>query len=228
MNPFTRADPEHHRWATTCPYVAEQERALVRAAFLPLGERVIDLGCGEGGTLYHLDAPPSVGVDLFEAKTAFAREQQPEHEWVTASALDLPFEDARFDHVIVRDLLHHLDEPAALIDEAHRVLSPGGRIDILEPCRNNPLVAAHALLLPHERGELRSTAHFLARHLERRFSLERVSRHQPMPLHRVIFHPTFGMPALAAKLGTLIGVIESAAELLPQAMWSYIHLRGHK
>src|SRR5450432_3466807 len=91
---------EHFFWQTRAPGVAERERELVEAAFLPLGQRVLDLGCGEGATLYHLGSPPgSVGVDLFPKKIAFAQEQLPNCRFIAASVYELPFEAASFDHL---------------------------------------------------------------------------------------------------------------------------------
>src|SRR5262245_53214059 len=64
---FGTAAPVHYTWRTQGAFVADEERELVRAAFLPLGRRVLDLGCGEGATLFHLDEPEgALGLDLFE------------------------------------------------------------------------------------------------------------------------------------------------------------------
>jgi SAM-dependent methyltransferase len=229
---FGQADPAHFAWQTEGAYVAAAERELVRAAFLPLGRRVLDLGCGEGATLLHLGAPAgAVGVDLFAAKVAFARERLPGCELVCASATDLPFADARFDHVLVRDLLHHLDDPREALDECARVLERGGRLDVLEPCRTSPLVVAHALVKPEERGELRSTPAFLARCLEPRFRVEAVRKYQAFPIHRVVFHPELGAPRLAerpAARALVAGLERLAARVLPEWAWAYVHLRATK
>jgi SAM-dependent methyltransferase len=229
---FGRAEPEHFDWQTRHRCVGQHERELVRGAFQPLGERIIDLGCGEGATLLHLGAPSgAIGVDLFEEKVAFARSRLPGCRFLAASVDALPFEDAHFDHVIVRDLIHHLDEPEAMIDEAWRVLEPGGRIDVLEPCRYNPLVALHALSTPVERGELRSTTGFLSNLLGRRFELTKPRHYQPLPLHRLVYHPNFGLPSLAQwpLVRNLVDAGERlAGRCMPMWAWSYIHVRAHK
>lgn len=229
---FGRAQPEHFAWQTECPYVADREQELVRAAFLPLGKRVLDIGCGEGATLLHLGAPAgAVGVDLFADKIAFARDNVPGCEFIEASAAELPFDDARFDHVLVRDVIHHLDEPETLTGEADRVLAAGGRLDVLEPCRYNPLIALHAIVTPAERGELRSTVPFLTQLLARRFEVVSVRRLAALPIHRVVFHPELGKPALA-HLAPVRGVVASFERLcervLPESVWSYIHVRAEK
>lgn len=50
-----------------------------------------------------------------------------------ADAEKLPFADAGFANVIALDALHHMHHPLAFLDEASRVLEPGGRVVIMEP-----------------------------------------------------------------------------------------------
>jgi SAM-dependent methyltransferase len=227
---FGEAAPLHFEWQTRARGVAERERELCEQAFLPLGSRVLDVGCGEGATLYHLGAPAgAVGLDLFPSKIDFARRTLPECRFVAASAYELPFERGEFDHVLVRDLIHHLEEPERFIDECARVLAPGGRVDVLEPCRYNPLIALHALSNKAERGELRSTPRFLRSLLERRFSVRSTRRHQALPLHRVVFHPALGRPGWADVpwvLGSVTALERAAARLMPRGMWAYVHVRA--
>jgi SAM-dependent methyltransferase len=227
---FGDAAPEHLAWQTTSPFVSERERELVRAAFLPLGARVLDLGCGEGATLVHLEAPDgAVGVDLFEPKLELARRVLPGCRFVAASAESLPFPDGAFDHVLVRDVVHHLEDPGPAMREIRRVLAPGGIVDVLEPCRYNPLIALHAVTQPAERGELRSTEPFLTELVGRIADVVWVERHQAMPLHRLVFHPTLGSPRAAERprVRAAVAAAERLAErFLPRWSWAYIHVRG--
>jgi SAM-dependent methyltransferase len=227
---FEAAAPDHFAWQTEGPYMGAQEGDLVRRAFLPLGRRVLDVGCGEGATLYHLGQPPgAVGIDVFEAKLAFAGTKLPACRFVAASCESMPFDAGSFDHVLVRDVIHHLDEPERMVDECHRVLGPGGRIDVLEPCRYNPLILLHALSKPAERGELRSTVPFLTGLLSRRFKVVATTRMQAMPFHRVVLHPELLGPLLGGDSrvhGALATVERLAHSVVPRAMWAYIHVRG--
>jgi len=227
---FGRAAPEHFAWQTRGAFVSEREADLVRGAFLPLGRRVLDLGCGEGATLVHLGSPPdAVGVDLFDAKLSLARRHLPECRFVAASVDELPFDAGTFDHVIVRDVVHHLDEPRRMVEECARVLTPGGRIDVLEPCRNNPLILMHALTNAAERGELRSTMHFLVDLLSTRFTVQRTSRYQAFPIHRLVLHPDLGRPSLGengAARALLRGIERLAESVVPRPFWAYIHVRA--
>jgi len=229
---FSSADAEHYDWQTQAPYVADEERRLVRRTFLPLGGRILDVGCGEGATFVHLGGPEhAVGVDIFEAKLAFARRHLPGCEFILMSGPSLPFDDHHFDQVMFRDVIHHLADPEPLLGECYRVLQPGGRIDLLEPCRYNPLVAAHALSHRAERGELRSTPSYLRSLLARHFQVVALDRYQPLPVHRLLFHPRMGAPWLATVpwIRNAVRGVEAAAEkLLPSPMWGYLHVRGLK
>jgi SAM-dependent methyltransferase len=229
---FGRAAPEHYTWQTEHPYVAERERELVRGAFMPLGSRVLDVGCGEGATLKHLGAPAgATGIDIFEEKIEVARAALPGCRFVVGSAYELPFEDGAFDHLLVRDVVHHIDDPLRFIRECARVVAPGGRIDVLEPSRANPLVFAHGLLTPVERGELRSSMGYLQRLLEPAFRVVATNRYQPMPIHRIVFHPDMGRPRLVEwpSVRAAVETCERVAErLVPRTFWAYLHLRAVK
>lgn len=229
---FGKAAPEHFAWQTEAPGVAEHERALVRTAFLPLGARVLDLGCGEGATLLHLGQPAgATGLDLFPEKIAFAQAHLPNCRFVTGSVYDLPFEDRSFDHVLVRDVIHHLERPERLVEEAARVLEHGGRLDVLEPCRYNPLIFAHALTVKAERGELRSSVGFLRKLLGSRFRVTSTETLQGLPLHRLVFHPELGRPAwgVDGPVKRLVAAVEGLAERwMPGFARAYIRVRAVK
>ena len=222
----------HYRWQTRHPVVGEHERRLVEHAFLPLEKRILDVGCGEGATLYHLGAPPgAVGLDLFEDKLAFARAELPACRFVRGSVYELPFEAQSFDQVIVRDVIHHLDDPPRALDEVRRVLAPGGRVDVLEPVGKNPLVFLHAVTNKAERGELRSTPAFLERLVASRFTVLSCEALQPLPLHRAVFHEKIGSPRLGESplARRTVGALERlAARLMPRALWAYYHVRAKR
>jgi SAM-dependent methyltransferase len=52
---------------------------------------------------------------------------------VVADAHRLPFQEAYFSGVIMLDVLHHMERPIDFLNEAARLLKPGGRIAMIEP-----------------------------------------------------------------------------------------------
>jgi SAM-dependent methyltransferase len=52
---------------------------------------------------------------------------------VVADAHRLPFSDKYFTGVVMLDVLHHLERPIDFLEEASRVLKPGGLIAMIEP-----------------------------------------------------------------------------------------------
>jgi len=101
---------------------------------LPLEEarRVLDLGCGVGALLPHLDkaAPEAliVGLDRTEGMVALGPRDFP---LLVGDAAELPFADGSVDAVVMAFMLFHLPRPIAGLAEAWRVLKPGGWIGLL-------------------------------------------------------------------------------------------------
>ncbi len=103
------------------------------------GDRVLDLGCGEGRHVISAYLEPgvdAVGVDLSldDLQTTqqkfqeFAAGQSNDSTFTLASAnaLALPFADSSFDKVICSEVLEHIPDYRAALQEIDRVLKPGG------------------------------------------------------------------------------------------------------
>jgi len=224
-----RADADHFRWQTAAPWFAATEAGLLDEVELAPGERLCEIGCGEGGNLYHLRArglPGRLfGVDYSPAKAAFAR-RATGAAIACADATRLPFGDRAFDALLIRDLLHHLPDRAAALAEAHRVLAPGGRLMLFEPNRRSPLVRLQAALVPAERGLSASSAERLSGELEHAgFAIVRFAVRQPFPIGRVLLHPllrTAELGAWSPVRAALEGVEFLARRLVPERAWLYL------
>jgi ArsR family transcriptional regulator len=117
----------------------EVERAI--RALLPRGRigDLLDLGTGTGRMLRLCagDAERAVGVDLSREMLAIARANldSPEFRHCAlrrAAAEQLPFPDDSFDVVLSHMVLHFLANPGRCIDEAARVLRPGGLLILVD------------------------------------------------------------------------------------------------
>jgi SAM-dependent methyltransferase len=113
---------------------------------LAAGDRVLDLGCGEGRhaiTAYLDQAVRVVGLDLSLDDLQTARGRYAEFrdsddasrqvDFLRASGLRLPFADATFDKVICAEVLEHIPDYEAVLAEIHRVLKPGGTLAVSVP-----------------------------------------------------------------------------------------------
>ena len=134
-------------------HVAEDavEKAMLAAIGAEPFEALLDLGTGTG-RLLELFAPlyrRAVGVDASTAMLAVARANLDRASVGDAQIrlgdiYNLPLPRNAFDVVTIHQVLHYLDEPERAVAEAARVLSPGGRLLIVD-------FAPHALEFLRER-----------------------------------------------------------------------------
>ena len=108
-----------------------------------VGSRVLELGCGTGTFSVPLLRLKSelVCVDLLDRFLKVVREHSDLTEklsLVRCDAEDLPFRDKAFDTVFSAYFLHHFHALDKVLDEAFRVLLPGGVLAAIEPNALNP------------------------------------------------------------------------------------------
>lgn len=94
------------------------------------GAKLLDVGCGTGWLAECFD--DYTGIDSSPEMVAAAAEYGRE---VQLGDVDeaLPFADASFDAVVLKDLLEHVADPVATVREARRVLKPGGLVFASSP-----------------------------------------------------------------------------------------------
>ena len=108
---------------------------LLEAAGVSRCQKLLDAGCGFGGTLdsinRRLTGMDLVGVNIDPRQLDIARKQvsaRPGNrvEFVEADACVLPFPDASFDRALAVECIFHFPSRQAFLKEAARVLAPGG------------------------------------------------------------------------------------------------------
>lgn len=117
-------------FSRTREYVSEEILQLLNA-FVKRGNRVIDIGCGNG-RLYpifqNLDAGYA-GVDGSKNLIKIAADKYPNANFTIGDALDLPFIADEFDLAVSLAVLHHIPSKEyrlKFFQEAYRVLKPQG------------------------------------------------------------------------------------------------------
>jgi len=125
--------------------------------------RVLISGVGTGLDIPHLQAGPRyVGIDITPAMLARARKRaqlrpELEIELREGDAMSLPFEDECFDAVVLHLILAVVPDSARALQEAARVLKPGGRILVFDK-----------FLRPGERAWLKRMINPFIRHVATR------------------------------------------------------------
>lgn len=97
---------------------------------LPPEGELLDIGCGTAWLAEHFER--YTGIDSSpEAIAAAARRGRRVIQGDVEQPL--PFPDRAFDAVVMKDLLEHVGDPAALVREAQRVLRAGGLVFASSP-----------------------------------------------------------------------------------------------
>jgi ubiquinone/menaquinone biosynthesis C-methylase UbiE len=108
---------------------------VCRLAGIAEGERVLDVGCGFGGTIASLNERFSrlqlTGLNIDARQLARARRLvQPLHDnavqFCLGDACSLPFRDESFDRLLAVECVFHFPSRESFFKEANRMLRPGG------------------------------------------------------------------------------------------------------
>jgi trans-aconitate methyltransferase len=117
-------DPK--QYAANARFVAELGRPVLDLLAPKSGERILDLGCGDGALSLELAryGCDVVGVDSSERMVEAARSSGVEARYMDGAALQFSGE---FDAVFSNATLHWIKAPEAVISGVWRALRPGGR-----------------------------------------------------------------------------------------------------
>ena len=81
---------------------------------------ILDVGCGDAR-----DARATCGIDVRSYPGVDVVHDLERFPW--------PLADHRFDRIILRDAIEHLEDAVRTMEELHRIAKPGGRIEIWTP-----------------------------------------------------------------------------------------------
>lgn len=133
---FGRSDFADFGWweaATATQREACENLVEKLLAFLP--ERtgpVLDVACGKGATTRYLSKyyPPELvtGINISGKQLESGRENAPGCHFARMDAARLGFRSDTFEAVVCVEAAFHFDTREAFLDEALRVLKPGGRV----------------------------------------------------------------------------------------------------
>lgn len=112
---------------------------------------ILDIGCLNGNFYNFLKERNFkmkifTGIDLSEKLIERAKNRFPEQTWFISECHALPFENEKFDVVLLMEILEHIEEPELALLEAKRVCKKDGIIIITVPNKTKINDGAHVWL----------------------------------------------------------------------------------
>lgn len=149
---YTVAGIRHYEYIFGRTYVStggeNTTKEFVAQLHLKEGDKVLDIGCGIGGSAFYMARTHKVdvhGIDLSANMISIANEYRKEMEDsvrknVTFEVSDITkktFEPETFDVVYSRDSILHIRDKAQLFANCFKWLKPGGRLMISDYCHGD-------------------------------------------------------------------------------------------
>jgi SAM-dependent methyltransferase len=147
---WSGADPRYRGYRPEGAGVRLDHRVRQAVALVPAGaRRVLDLGAGDGFVTARVGevagAALAVAVDV-AAPAPLAPRDGAVSQVTARLPGPLPFRSGAFDVVVTLETIEHVLDPDALLEEAHRVLAPGGTLVLSTPRLDSFLVVGSLLL----------------------------------------------------------------------------------
>lgn len=156
MNESLRQEKESTLWEKLASRYDRQVMRIYRNAYdlsiekvlavVEGKDEVLEMSCGTG--IISLGIAPHVqhvaGTDISPRMISVARTKAQELEvtnvdFQVCDSYSLPFEDSSFDMVLLFNTLHFLKEPQRVLQEAYRLLKPGGCFALATDCFAEPV-----------------------------------------------------------------------------------------
>lgn len=102
-------------------------------AFIPDKQgKILDVGCGLGATTDYLskyyDPENVIGINISAQQLEQAKINAPNCQFIIMDAVEMTFEDNTFENIICVEAAFYFDTREDFLQEAKRVLKPGGRL----------------------------------------------------------------------------------------------------
>lgn len=141
---------------------ANLNRKMLEEAGIAPSSHVLDLGCGNGNTATWLCQSAGcrvTGIDLsgvrinnaIADREALSSDLQSRLAFEKASATDLPFEEGAFSHVWSQATIYHVHDKEKALQEAYRVLAPGGTLIFDDLTKPRPEISDEARRYVYDR-----------------------------------------------------------------------------
>jgi ubiquinone/menaquinone biosynthesis C-methylase UbiE len=123
---------------------------------------LLDIGCGTGLFVekYITETRTAIGLDISQGMISQARRRCMDSEFVVGTGETIPFRDASFDAVTSLLAFSYIREPQSMLNEAYRVLKPGGTIAL---CTLGKKLLTRGIPAIYQIGERMKVNHVVAR-----------------------------------------------------------------
>jgi ubiquinone/menaquinone biosynthesis C-methylase UbiE len=137
-NVFDERSEEYDPWFDENPVLYQSELKILREA-IPLEGKGLEIGVGSG----RFAAPLQIahGVDPAPSMLKIAKERGVKVKAGQAEAL--PYDDGEFDYAAIITSLCFITDPQKALQEARRVLKPGGKLILAILDRESPMGKAY-------------------------------------------------------------------------------------
>ena len=157
LRDYSRQARTYDETRAASPSVLGPLREALRGA---PGPRLVDVGGGTGNYSLALRADGWEPLVVDRQPEMLARAAAKGLETLEADAQRLPLPDASADAVMLVSMLHHVEDPAAALAEAQRILRPQGRLALMVFTREDVADTWLEQLLPeHARVDGRVASH---------------------------------------------------------------------
>jgi SAM-dependent methyltransferase len=193
---------------------AGQERRLsmiLEAAGERVSGRVLENGCGVGMYIEHLAPNAGLVVGLeYDFERAQEAHQRSDHTLGAAGEF-LPFPEHTFDVILSHEVLEHVQDDRAAVEQMVRVLRPGGRMIVFVPNRGYPF-ETHGI---YWRGRYRFGNIPLVNYLPRRWR-DKLAPHVRVYSRRDLAGLFDGLPVRLVEKTVVFGAYDNIIARFPR------------
>lgn len=97
--------------------------------------KILDVGCFQGNYFPYMSKCEIFGIDFCPSAIAAAHEKYPQADVRVGDFVkdELPYDNHFFDFLFIGEVIEHVEDPRAIIEECHRVLKAWGTIIVTCP-----------------------------------------------------------------------------------------------